>query len=122
MDLGGGCGATLTVAAPRMGKTCSVEIDGNSPGGQALVMASVPGPSFSYQGCDVFLNLRQRMMLRVVPTDAEGNIVFEVPAPSFEDSPECCGASFVVQAVILSDQGPLPLGEVSNAVLIPLGS
>jgi len=122
-NLGGGCGATLTTSAPAMGEMCTIAIDGNSPGGRALVMASLPRQApFSFQGCDVFLNLGRRMMVRVVDVDDVGDISFEVASPAYEDSPECCGVSIVIQAIILSDQGPLPIGEITNAVKITLGS
>jgi hypothetical protein len=122
-NLGGGCGATLTCSAPVMGEMCTLAIDGNSPGGRALLMASLPRQApFAFQGCDVFLNLGRRMMVRVVDVDDQGDISFEVASPAYADSPECCGVSLVIQAIILSDQGPLPLGEITNAVKITLGS
>jgi hypothetical protein len=122
-NLGGGCGATLAMSDPIMGAACRVEIDGHAPGGRTLVMASLPRQApFAFQGCDVFLNLGHRMMVRIVEADDDGDLAFDVSVPAYEDSPECCGISFVVPAIILSDVGPVPIGEITNGVQITLGS
>ncbi len=124
-DIGGGCGAsTLSSTPPFMGQNATVSLT-NAP---ALVCGTVLGsPSGAaptlFRGCLIMLDLNQAMRVQTFVTDANGEFSFEVPIPSFAESPQCCGQSFVIQGALLDNQGGRKVFlEMTNAVQVTLGS
>jgi hypothetical protein len=127
IDLGGGCGgAQLTTGLPIMGTLVPVEITGVPPGACGTGFASPPGATpFMYRTCLVFLDRSPNSLFVIqsfkpAPT---GEVGCNFRTPSFQESPTCCGVSFVMQGLIVDPSAPA--GErisVTNGWQITLGS
>ncbi len=118
--LGTGCGATLSATPPVLGLPCTVTLDGNTPGAMAFINLSRPGPGgLFYEGCEIFLKPGAFYHIAVVVTDANGDASFtgDIPFNLIK-----CGVDFTIQAVVIGDQGPTSIGEITNGVLMTFGS
>jgi hypothetical protein len=113
------CGATLSGTPPLSGGTSTLVLDGNTPTAPgAIFFSTYTGASFSFQGCEIFLNPVDFAPIDVFVTDANGDHVSLVPVPN---DAELCGFLCIFQGLVLGDNGPLPIGEISNAVLLKVG-
>ncbi len=118
--LGAGCGATLSATPPVLGLPCTVTLDGNTPRAMAFINLSRPGPGgIFYEGCEIFLKPGAFYHIAVVVTDANGDASFtgDIPFNLIK-----CGVEFTIQAVVIGDQGPTSIGEITNGVLMTFGS
>ncbi len=120
MTLGTGCGATLSATNPVLGLPCTVTLDGNTPGAMAFINVSRPGPGgIFFEGCEIFLQPGAFYHLTTMVTDANGDASFTGTIPFNLIK---CGVDFTIQAVVIGDQGPTSIGELSNGVLMTFGS
>ncbi len=118
--LGAGCGATLSATPPVLGLSCTVTLDGNTPGGLAFFNLSRPGPGgLFYEGCEIFLKPGAFYRLAVIATDANGDASFTGTIPF---NLVKCGVDFTLQAVVIGDDGPTSIGEITNGVALTFGS
>jgi len=116
--LGAPCGGSLSVTAPVPGGISEVSYDGSTPGGFLILAYGQPGaPPFSYNGCTIFLGVNVRL-LGPYPVDGAGDFhrSFSVPAT------HACGDQIVLQAVVQRSTGTRPVVEISNGVLVTMGS
>ncbi len=124
-NIGGGCGAsTLSTTPPFMGQNSTVSLTNAPASVCGTVLASPSGATPTlFRGCLVMLKLNQLMQVQTFVTDANGEYSFEVPISSFAESPQCCGATFVIQGALFGEQNGRKLFlEMTNAVQITLGS
>lgn len=119
--LGGGCAVALTSTLPTLGNTLDVRIAGAAPNQRgALVVSEVRQEPVTLGPCKLFLDLRR--VARAIPfaTNELGQAEVSVPVPEHS---RLCGAQFVLQAVVLAPQaGPLPFGQLTEAVRLTLGN
>ncbi len=124
-NIGGGCGAsTLSTTPPVMGQNSTVSLTNAPASVCGTVLASPSGATPTlFRGCLIMLKLNQLMQVQSFVTDANGEYSFEVPISSFAESPQCCGATFVIQGALFGEQnGRKVFLEMTNAVQITLGS
>ncbi len=120
VTLGVGCGATMTCTPPVLGLPATISIDGNTPDAVGFIVASRPGGGgLFYQGCEIFVLPGARYVLATVMTDANGDGSFTGTVPFNLIK---CGVQFTIQGIVLGDNGPTSVGEITNGVLLTLGS
>lgn len=120
MPLGKPCGATLTIDPPIQGAVTTACVDGNSPDSPGILYISwTGGAPFFFQGCEIFLGPVGLAPKAIFVTDANGDWCMDF---MLLPNPERCGQQFILQAIVVSDSGPIPLGEITNAVLVGEGS
>ncbi len=121
-DLGGGCGvASLRTELPIQGTDCKVEIRGGLPFATGFAFASqTGGASFSYRGCLLLLDPATTYVFRTFTLDENGSYAYDEPLSPYGDSPQGCGAGFVLQALLIESAGARSL-EFTNAWQIELG-
>jgi hypothetical protein len=126
-DLGGGCGGPqLSSGLPIMGELTTVTITNLPVGSCGTGYGSLPGATpFLYKTCLVFLDRNPNSLFVIQNFKAEltNEVSCNVRPPSFQQSPNCCGVSFILQGLVIDNSAPV--GErvsVTNGLFITLGS
>ena len=111
LQLGAPCPSTLTVTPPLQGGVSTAWYDGDSPGGIALFLYSLPGYPYEVLGCEIYLG-DPWFIASIAVLDGNGDATVQVSNRSHP-----CGQDLVAQAFAVGVMGI----ETSNAVLLTFG-
>jgi len=120
--VGTGCGATLTSSPPVQGQPVILEVFGAEPHSSVTLVIGLPlQVPLSIEGqCESYVDPGvQFIPVTNVFTDANGYAVRSLPVPN---DVVRCGQEAVVQGIVLTPSGPLSFGQLTNAVVLTLGS
>ena len=117
--LGNGCGPRLSSTMPFLGSPVQVDLDGSTPGSVAYFFAGPKAPTWSYGGCEMFIDPVRSFAYRTLVTDAFGDARATVLNPTYYQQPNHCGQEFHLQTVVFTPGGGV---EISNGIYYRLGA
>lgn len=118
---GAGCGGyTLSSSLPIMGSLMNVTVQGPPSTLGVLYVSLAGGTNFTFENCEIGLNLLLWSPLITFNTNASGT--WSIQLPVFNDPPRC-GQQIFFQAGLFSPTiGPAFFGGITNGLLMTEGS